>query len=122
MRGSVRALISLGLSAVAVLTFPAFAQSENDRPRDAFYCDERKLGTWFYCNSEKVKLLDFIDAIEEALGIAADRNYMPMQPGDVAATWADASLLERLTGYRPRTDMRTGVKRLVEWYREFHGL
>ena len=45
---------------------------------------------------------------------------MDMQPGDVPATWADAGLLERLTGYRPETDMREGVKRFVDWYRDYY--
>ncbi|MFV0490743.1 MAG: NAD-dependent epimerase/dehydratase family protein [Pseudorhodobacter sp.] len=72
-------------------------------------------------NSDKVRLLDFIEAIEAALGQKAIRNYMPMQPGDVPATWADASLLHRLTGYRPETDYREGVARFVEWYRDYAG-
>ena len=62
-------------------------------------------------NSEKVRLLDFIEAIEECLGRKAIRNYMPMQMGDVPATWADASLLQGLTGYRPQTDFRDGIAR-----------
>ncbi|MBF9060065.1 NAD-dependent epimerase/dehydratase family protein [Rhodobacterales bacterium HKCCSP123] len=72
-------------------------------------------------NSQKVRLLDFIDAIEECLGQKAIRNYMPMQMGDVPATWADASLLQRLTGYRPQTDFKDGIARFVEWFREYHG-
>jgi UDP-glucuronate 4-epimerase len=44
---------------------------------------------------------------------------MPMQMGDVPATWADASLLERLTGYRPQTDFRDGIEQFVTWYREY---
>ena len=68
-------------------------------------------------NSDKVRLEDFIDAIEAATGRRAIRNYMDMQPGDVPATWADASLLKRLTGYAPQTDMREGVARFVDWYR-----
>lgn len=71
-------------------------------------------------NSDKVKLLDFIDAIEDVLGKKAIRNYMPMQMGDVPATWADASLLQSLTGYRPQTDFRDGIARFVEWYREYY--
>ena len=71
-------------------------------------------------NSDKVRLLDFIDAIEDALGKKASRNYMEMQKGDVPATWADATLLEKLTGYRPQTDVREGVRRFVAWYREFY--
>lgn len=71
-------------------------------------------------NSDKVRLLDFIEAIEDELGIKAIRNYMPMQPGDVPATWADASLLQRLTGYRPQTDFRDGIAQFVAWFRDYH--
>ena len=71
-------------------------------------------------NSDKVRLLDFIDAIEDELGIKAVRNYMPMQAGDVPATWADASLLQRLTGYRPQTDFRDGIAQFVAWFRDYH--
>lgn len=70
-------------------------------------------------NNDKVRLLDFIQAIEVSLGDKAIRNYMPMQQGDVPATWADASLLERLTGYRPATDFRQGVDEFVRWFREY---
>lgn len=70
-------------------------------------------------NNDKVRLLDFVAAIEETLGMTAKRNLMPMQMGDVPATWADASLLERLTGYRPQTDFRDGVRQFVAWYRDY---
>ena len=73
-------------------------------------------------NSDKVRLLDFVEAIEDEIGLKALRNYMDMQPGDVPATWADASLLEALTGYAPRTDFRTGVRNFVAWYREYYGV
>jgi UDP-glucuronate 4-epimerase len=73
-------------------------------------------------NSEKVKLLDFIEAIEDALEKRAIRNYLPMQMGDVPATWADASLLESLTGYRPQTDFREGIARFVAWYRDYYNV
>ncbi len=72
-------------------------------------------------NNDKVRLLDFIEAIETELGIKAKRNYMDMQPGDVPATWADASLLERLTGYRPQTTYREGIRQFVSWYRDYAG-
>lgn len=71
-------------------------------------------------NSEKVRLLDFIEAIEECLGQKAERNYMPMQMGDVPATWADADLLKTLTGYRPETDFRDGIAQFVEWFRDYY--
>ncbi len=73
-------------------------------------------------NSDKVRLMDFIDAIEQETGRKAIRNYMPMQAGDVPATWADASLLKSLTGYAPQTPFREGVKRFVEWYRDYYGV
>ncbi len=73
-------------------------------------------------NSDKVRLLDFVDAIEAELGIEARRNYMEMQKGDVSATWADASLLQQLTGYQPRTDVRDGIARFVAWYRDYYGV
>lgn len=73
-------------------------------------------------NSEKVRLEDFISAIEAATGRKASRNYLPMQPGDVPATWADASLLRALTGYAPKTPIAEGVARFVEWYRSYHGV
>jgi UDP-glucuronate 4-epimerase len=70
-------------------------------------------------NSDKVRLLDFIDAIEDCLGQKAQRNYMGMQTGDVPATWANADLLKELTGYRPRTDFRDGIAKFVDWYRDY---
>lgn len=72
-------------------------------------------------NSQTVRLLDFVDAIEEALGIPARRNLMEMQKGDVPATWADASLLHSLTGYRPGTDVREGIGHFVDWFRAYYG-
>ncbi len=72
-------------------------------------------------NSTKVRLLDFVEAIEVELGRKAIRNYMPMQMGDVPATWADATLLQRLTGYQPQTNIREGIARFIEWFREYYG-
>ena len=71
-------------------------------------------------NSDKVRLLDFVEAIEEALGKKAIRNYMDIQPGDVPATWANANLLKQLTGYKPETGFKTGVNRFVSWYRDYY--
>jgi UDP-glucuronate 4-epimerase len=73
-------------------------------------------------NSEPVRLLDFIEAIEAATGRAAQKTFMDMQPGDVPATWADATLLSRLTDYRPTTPVSEGVARFVAWYRDYHGV
>ena len=71
-------------------------------------------------NSNKVHLLKFIEAIEEELGISAIRNYMPMQTGDVPSTWADTSLLKKLTGFHPTTNYKVGIKKFVEWYIDYY--
>lgn len=73
-------------------------------------------------NSNKVRLEEFIDAIEAATGRTAIRNYMDIQPGDVPATWADADLLRKLTGYSPQMKVRDGVARFVDWYRDYYGV
>jgi UDP-glucuronate 4-epimerase len=65
---------------------------------------------------QPVPLLDFVEAVEAALGRRADRRLLPMQPGDVRETFADHRLLEALTGYRPQTPLSVGVPAFVEWY------
>lgn len=73
-------------------------------------------------NGDKVRLLDFIEAIEDACGREAVKNFMPMQKGDVPATWADNTLLRQLTGYAPETKVREGVKQFVAWYRDYYAV
>lgn len=72
-------------------------------------------------NSAPVRLMDFIGAIEEALGKRAIKNLLPLQPGDVPATWADVSDLERDLGYKPQTPVKVGIERFVEWYKTYYG-
>ncbi|MEO0781413.1 MAG: NAD-dependent epimerase/dehydratase family protein [Pseudomonadota bacterium] len=71
-------------------------------------------------NSTSVRLLDFVDAIEEALGVPVTRNFMEMQKGDVPATWADAELLKKLTGYKPSTNVKDGITEFVAWFRDYY--
>ncbi|BDI59759.1 SDR family NAD(P)-dependent oxidoreductase [Qipengyuania nanhaisediminis] len=73
-------------------------------------------------NSDKVRLSDFVDAIEAECGREARRNHLPMQKGDVPATWADATLLHELTGYTPETGVREGIRNFVAWYRDYYGV
>jgi len=73
-------------------------------------------------NSSKVRLMDFIAAIEDELGKKAIYNFMDMQAGDVPATWADASLLRSLTGYSPHTNIRDGIHAFVTWYRSYYNV
>lgn len=72
-------------------------------------------------NSHPIQLLDFIKAIEEATAVKAIQNLLPMQEGDVQATWADTSLLEELTGFKPNTKLTNGVNKFVSWYRDYYG-
>lgn len=71
-------------------------------------------------NSSPVKLTDFIEAIEKALDKTAEKEMMPIQPGDVEKTWADVSSLKRDYGYNPGTPVETGIQKFVDWYREYY--
>lgn len=71
-------------------------------------------------NSDRVELTKFIEAIEEALGIKAKKNFMEIQSGDVPATWADTRLLKELTGYEPAIGYHEGISRFVEWYKNYY--
>ena len=72
-------------------------------------------------NGSPVKLMDYIKALEESLNIKAKYNMMDIQPGDVPATHADTSSLEKYTGFRPNTSTKDGVRRFVEWYNSYYG-
>jgi len=71
-------------------------------------------------NNTPVKLMDFVDAIEKALGKKAIKNMLPMQPGDVPSTCADVSALENDVGFKPATSVQEGINRFVSWYREYY--
>ncbi len=72
-------------------------------------------------NNQPVELLHLIEVLEKALGRAARRTLLPMQPGDVPATWADVEDLSRDAGFAPSTPIEEGVKRFVDWYRSYYG-
>ncbi|HEX9985059.1 MAG TPA: NAD-dependent epimerase [Thermoanaerobaculia bacterium] len=71
-------------------------------------------------NNQPVELLSYISVLEKYLGKKAEMSLLPMQPGDVPATMADVSELEAAVGFRPRTSVDEGVRRFVEWYREYY--
>ena len=73
-------------------------------------------------NSVPVKLMQYIEEIEAAIGKKAIKEMLPMQPGDVPATLADVSELQAHVGYKPTTPVRTGVRNFVHWYREYYGV
>ncbi|UJF19264.1 NAD-dependent epimerase [Vibrio sp. SS-MA-C1-2] len=67
-----------------------------------------------------VKLMDYIEALESELGIEAKKNFMPMQPGDVHATYADTEALFEATGYKAQVSVKEGMKNFVAWFREYY--
>lgn len=71
-------------------------------------------------NSSPVELMDYISALEKALGKEAQKNMLPIQPGDVLETSADTSALYEAIGFKPHTSVEEGVKRFVEWYKAFY--
>jgi UDP-glucuronate 4-epimerase len=71
-------------------------------------------------NNQPVRLLDFIGAIEKALGTKAVMNMLPMQPGDVESTYADIDALGEAVGFRPRTPIEEGIAKFIEWYRDYY--
>ncbi len=71
-------------------------------------------------NNEPVQLMRYIEVIEECLGRKAQKNFLPMQPGDVPATYADIDDLVRDVGYRPATPVATGVRRFVDWFCQYY--
>ncbi|MEM1113805.1 MAG: NAD-dependent epimerase [Pseudomonadota bacterium] len=71
-------------------------------------------------NNQPVKLMDFIAALEKAMGKTAEKEMPPMQPGDVTATFADIDALEAAVNYRPRNDLDTGVARFVDWFCNYY--
>lgn len=71
-------------------------------------------------NGTQVPLMSFVDAVEQALGFRIVKNMLEMQKGDVPRTWANTDLLHELTGYRPQTDVTTGIAGFVAWYRRYY--
>lgn len=71
-------------------------------------------------NNEPVKLMDFINTLERLLGKKANIEFLPMQPGDVKATFADVDDLKRAVGFNPSTSIEDGLREFVEWYREYY--
>ncbi len=71
-------------------------------------------------NNDPVELMSFVEAIETSLGMEAKKNFMPMQDGDVPATYADTDELNAWTGFAPATPVPEGIRRFVEWYRSYY--
>ncbi|MGA7875115.1 MAG: NAD-dependent epimerase [Desulfoferrobacter sp.] len=73
-------------------------------------------------NNQPVELMEFVKVIEETLGIEAKKEYLPMQPGDVPATYADIDDLTQDLGFHPQTGIREGIRSFMAWYKEYYGV
>ena len=71
-------------------------------------------------NTKKIYLMNFINTLEKELGIKAIKNYLPMQKGDVQSTLSDTKLLKRITGYNPKTKYQEGIKKFINWYKNYY--
>ncbi len=71
-------------------------------------------------NNQTVELMRFIEVLEDCLGRKAEKNFLPMQMGDVQATWANVDDLSRDVGFIPSTTVEVGLKKFVDWYREYY--
>ena len=73
-------------------------------------------------NQHPTKLMDYIRCIEKAVGSEAEKNFLPMQPGDVYQTYADSSELSKATGFSPNTPLQDGIDKTVRWFKEYYNL
>ena len=91
----------------------------NDPDPASSYCPYR---IYNIGNNQKVDLMRYIEVLEECLGKKAEKNFLPMQPGDVPATYANVDDLIRDVGFKPNTRIEEGIMRFVAWYREYYGI
>jgi UDP-glucuronate 4-epimerase len=105
---------------IRVLDQPARAAADYDPQHPTPATSDAPYRVYNIGNGQPVQLLRFIELMEQALGRSVDKRLLPMQPGDVADTWADVSALQRDVGYAPNTSIEEGVARFVKWYRDYH--
>ncbi len=105
-----------------VIDHPAEANAEWDATHPDPATSSAPYKIYNIGNSQPVRLMDFIRAIEEACGREAEKNFLPMQPGDVYQTNADTTALQSELGFKPDKDIRQGVQETVNWFRHFYGL
>ena len=105
---------------IRVLDKPAAANPEYDATQPDPASSNAPYRVFNIGNNQPVKLMAYIEALESALGVVAEKNFLPMQPGDVPATYADTSELDAWVGFKPDTPVTEGVARFVDWYRNYY--
>ncbi|MBP9218984.1 MAG: NAD-dependent epimerase [Sterolibacterium sp.] len=121
MRRDFTYIDDIALGVIKLLDQPPAADATFDRDHPA---PESSWAPYRVCNignHQPVELMDYVAALEHALGRRAEKNYLPMQDGDVAATYADTGVLKALTGFAPATPVAEGVQHFVTWYLEYYG-
>jgi len=98
---------------------PSTTWNGNDPDPATSYCPYR---IYNIGNNQKVDLMRYIEVLEECLGKKAEKNFLPMQPGDVPATYANVDDLMHDVGFKPNTRIEEGIMRFVAWYREYYGI
>jgi UDP-glucuronate 4-epimerase len=107
---------------VRVLDRPAQVDPNWDASRPDPHSSSAPYRLYNIGSNHPVDLLRYVDVLEQTLGVHAIRNELPMQPGDVADTFADVDELARDFGYRPRTTIEEGITRFVAWYKDYYHL
>ncbi len=108
-------------SLMRIINKPATPNLQFDTKKSDPSCSWAPYRVFNIGNSNPTPLMEYILAIEDALGIQAKKEFLPMQAGDVAATASDATLLEKWIDFKPNTSVKEGVANFVNWYREFYG-
>ena len=89
-----------------------------DKPAAPQECSHVPYRIFNIGNSQPEKLMDFIGIMENAFGKAAEKDFLPMQAGDVKATYADTSALEAWVGFKPQSSLKEGVRKFADWYKK----
>ena len=105
---------------IRVLDRPSLANPEFDKQRPDPATSWAPYRVFNIGNNQPVELMAYIEALEQALGKTAKKNFLPLQDGDVPATYADTAELKHVTGFSPAMPVTEGVRRFVEWYRSYH--
>jgi len=105
---------------VGLIDQPPKANPDYDREHPTPSASHAPYKVYNIGNNQPVKLMDFIQTIEKHLGIEAKKEFLPMQPGDVKATYADIDDLTEATGFKPTTSIDEGIKKFVDWYMEYY--
>jgi len=105
---------------IRVLDKPAAADTAFDPQHPLPHTGRAPYRIFNIGNSDPVPLMDFIEAIEASLHMTAQKNFLPLQAGDVTETFADTHALDAWVGFKPATSVSEGVNRFVDWYRSYY--